>query len=122
MYKARSFRYAGKAAHRKYSQEERNDVVEGEIVDIIHSAGHYAPLAKTVYEDKTKALEIAQLGVRVGDKISAGKKAEVEIGNTVPLSEVPEGGLVCNIEAIPGDGGQVRKIFGRRCESCWQAG
>ena len=48
---------------------------------IIHSTGHYAPLIKTVYKDNTKALEIAQLGARVGDKISAGKKAEVESGN-----------------------------------------
>ena len=112
VYKARSFRYAGKVAHRRYSEEERNGMVEGKVMDLIHSSGHYAPIAKTAYDDKTKALEIAQLGVKVGDKISAGKKAEIKNGNTLPLSEIPEGYLVCNIESIPGDGGKFVRSSG----------
>ena len=112
VYKAKSFKYAGKVSHRRYSEEERNGMVEGEVIDIIHSSGHYAPLVKAVYKDKTNSLEIAQLGVRMGDKISSGKKAEVKNGNTLPLSEIPEGQLVCNIESIPGDGGKFVRSSG----------
>ena len=111
-YRAKSFRYAGKVAHRQYSDSEKTGTVEGKVVDLVHSAGHYAPLAKTVYDDKTKSLELAPLGIKVGDRISSGKTAEIKSGNVLPLSEIPEGTLICNIESMPGDGGKFVRSSG----------
>ena len=111
-YKSKSFKYAGKVSHKKHSEQEKKGIVQGEIIDIVHSSGHYAPIIKATYEDNTSSLEIAQLGAKVGDKILAGKKAGVKNGNVIPLSEIPEGQLVYNIESIPGDGGKFVRSSG----------
>ena len=112
VYKARSFRYAGKAGHRQYAEEEKNGMIKGEVQDIIHSAGHYAPLARIKYADKKEALAIAPFGMRVGEEVFAGKTAEIKDGNTIPLSQIPEGTLIFNIESAPGDGGKFVRSSG----------
>lgn len=111
-YRSRSFRYLGRVAHRTYSDGERNSIVKGRVIDILHSPGHYAPVAKVVYEDKIKSLELAPLAIKVGDHMTAGKNAEIKDGNTLPLSHIPEGTLVYNIEALPGDGGKFVRTTG----------
>ena len=53
-YRAPSFRYKGKIDHRPYDDKEKNDVMYGKIIDLIHSQGYTAPLAKVVYESGEK--------------------------------------------------------------------
>jgi large subunit ribosomal protein L2 len=50
--------------------------------------------------------------MHVGQKIQAGPKAENVTGNTVPLSDIPEGVAIFNIEGIPGDGGRYARASG----------
>ncbi len=101
-YRAPSFNWKGKVEHISWS----NTLKEGRITKLIHCAGHSAPLMQVVYENEEN-FQIAPLGVRVGDTVATGKGAEIKIGNTLPLSEIPEGSPVYNIEVTPGDGGKL---------------
>jgi len=112
VYKSRGFRSIGTVKHRGYSDKERKGKIKGNVVDIVHSSGHYAPIAKIKYEDNINSLQIAPYGIRVGDEVGAGAGAAVKDGNILPLKKLPEGTLVFNIESMPGDGGKYVRSSG----------
>ena len=85
---------------------------EGKVEDLFHAPGRSAPMVKVKYEDGTKVLAIAPEGIRVGQTVNAGSGSPIELGNMLPLGEIPEGTLVHNIEARPGDGGKFIKTAG----------
>ncbi len=85
---------------------------EATVVDILHDPGRGAPVAKIRYSNDEERLVLAPEGIKVGDKILAGISAPIEPGNTLPLSEIPEGTLIHNIEAQPGDGGKFTRASG----------
>lgn len=107
-YRAPSFRYKGKASHRKFAK----DTIEGTIIDIVHCQGHSSPLVQVSYENGEKSYVLAPEGVKVGQKIQSGPEAPVKTGNTVTLASVPEGTLIYNIESVPGDGGKFVRASG----------
>ena len=111
-FRAPSFRYIGTVKHRNYTDAEKSSKVTGTIVSIEHSSGHYAPIIRVRYDDNQEALQIAPEGIKVGDLLEAGFAAEIAGGNTLPLSQIPEGTLVYNIEASPGDGGKFVRTTG----------
>ncbi|MBI2143597.1 50S ribosomal protein L2 [Candidatus Woesearchaeota archaeon] len=109
---APSFRYIGEVGYQNYTDVERNAKVGCMVVAIEHSSGHYSPIVRVRYYDNTEALLIATEGVKVGDELEAGFAADVASGNVLPLLQVPEGTLVCNIESAPGDGGKFVRTSG----------
>jgi large subunit ribosomal protein L2 len=110
-FKAHSFRYKGKVGHVSFGKEFSKGFNQGVIQDILHCPGHSAPLARVVFE-KQDMLMIAPEGVRVGYPIFAGKDAPPKVGNILPLSQIPEGTPVYNIENVPGDGGRFVRSSG----------
>ncbi len=108
VYKAHSFKYVGEVKHHPALTQK----VDGKIIDLVHSAGHYAPIAKVSYADGSESLQLAPHGVKVGDIISTGPSSEVKDGNTLPLTEIPDGTLIYNIELLPGDGGKLVRSSG----------
>jgi len=91
--------------------------VKGKVVDIIHDSGRGAPLAVVEYYNqrgycKKKSYMVAVEGMFTGQFIFSGKKAEIKIGNCLPLSAMPEGTWVCNIEERPGDRGKMCRASG----------
>jgi len=76
------------------------------VKDIITSRFHSAPLATVKYDDGKDGLLFAVEGMKVGDVVTIGSGAEIKAGNIAPLSDIPEGALIHNIEAQPGDGGK----------------
>lgn len=111
IYRARSYRYVGVVRHPAYTDREKSDRLDGRVTDIVHSPGHYAPIAKIAYEGR-EAYEIAPHGMFVGQRVSSGTKAEVRNGNVLPLSRIPDGTLIFNIESLPGDGGKFVRTSG----------
>ncbi len=107
-YRALSFNYVGQASHRKLDKE----VLSGRIYDIVHCAGHFAPLCKVKYTNGEDVLMIASDGLRVGDELKSGVNAPPENGNALPLKQIPEGTVICNIENVPGDGGKFARTSG----------
>ena len=83
----------------------------GKVIDIIHCAGHTAPLMKITYLTGETGLVVAPHGMKVGDEISVGS-GELAAGNVLPLAEIPEGTLIHNIELRPGDGGKLVRTSG----------
>ena len=111
-YRAPSHRYKAKVKHRPYDQLEREGVIYGKIIDIVHCPGHTAPLAKVAYENGEKHYIFAPEGIRVNDIIASGSKAEIQSANTLPLKTIPKGTFVFNIEQNPGDGGKFVRSSG----------
>ena len=107
-YRAPSFRYKGAIKHNKLSEK----VVQGEVLDLIHCPGHNSPLAQIKYDSGETVLINAPEGIKVGDIIKSGNIDEINIGNTMPLKNVPEGTSIYNIENTPGDGGKFVRSSG----------
>jgi len=108
-FRAPSHRYKAELSHRTV---EDGDIVRGEVVDIEHDPARSAPVAAIEFDDGDQRLVLAPEGVAVGDPIQVGVSAAIEPGNTLPLSEIPEGVPVCNVEANPGDGGKFARASG----------
>jgi len=113
-YRAHSFRFAGKLSYNIYA---KGDVVSGEVIDIIHSKGHSAPLMKVKYENGREALVPAFDGAFIGSKIEINHKDSVEKsdlknGSAYMLKNIPEGTQIYNIEIKPGDSGTLVKAGG----------
>lgn len=111
-YKSFSHNYKGSVKHRDYDEIEKNSVVKGKVVDLIHCPGHSAPLAKIKYDNGDETLISAPFKMKVDDIVSSGAKATVKRGNTLPLRSIPEGTNIYNIESNPGDGGKFVKASG----------
>ena len=111
-YQAHSFRYHATIKHRRYDEIEKNNVIKGKIVNLINCPGHTAPLAEVLYENNENSFIPAPANVRVDELIESGIKAAVKTGNTLPLSKIPDGTLVYNLEIIPGDGGKLCRSSG----------
>ena len=107
-YRSPSFRYKGSSSHRSVSSE----TVIGWIVDFVDCPGHSAPLAQVEFSDGELSLVVAPEGMKVGDEITVGDDAELVKGNTLPLSKIPEGAFVHNLEQNPGDGGKFVRASG----------
>uniref|UniRef100_A0A8B9ZAZ3 Large ribosomal subunit protein uL2 n=1 Tax=Buteo japonicus TaxID=224669 RepID=A0A8B9ZAZ3_9AVES len=83
--------------------------------DIIHDPGRGAPLAKIAFRDpyrfkKRTELFIAAEGIHTGQFVYCGKKAQLNIGNVLPVGTMPEGTIVCCLEEKPGDRGKLKVI------------
>jgi len=89
----------------------RNVSGQGTVVDIFHAPGRSTPMAKVQFGNKLALLLVPE-GMRVNQKITMGSGVPVEMGNILPLQEIPEGTLVHNIEAVPGDGGKYVRTAG----------
>lgn len=88
------------------------DAGNGKIVDLIHAPGRSGPLAKVDFSGKS-VLMLAAEGMTVGKTVSYDLGAtDLSPGNVVPLSTVPEGSFVYNIEGQPGDGGKFVRVAG----------
>ncbi|MAG20420.1 50S ribosomal protein L2 [archaeon] len=111
-YKSPSHRYKTQVKHRSYDKIEKENVIYGKIINIVHCPGHSSPLAKIAYENGEKAYIFAPEGIRVTDIIASGNKAEVQPANTLPLKNIPKGTLIFNIEQNPGDGGKFIRSSG----------
>ena len=84
---------------------------------MIHDPGRGAPLAKVVFRDPyhyKHRLEhfVAVEGMYTGQYIYVGKKASLAIGNVMPLSAMPDGTIVCNVEGKLNDKGQFARSSG----------
>ena len=97
----------GKLAPARYP-EVSSKLVRGEVHDILHEIGRAAPLAKVKFEKNNFHIFLL-LQVKSGAMIELGKGSQLKEGNVLPLSEIPEGSIICNIELNQGDGGKTCK-------------
>ncbi|MFP3278617.1 MAG: 50S ribosomal protein L2 [Candidatus Micrarchaeota archaeon] len=84
----------------------------GEVIEFIDDPGHTAPLMRIRYEDNSESILIAPEGIKIGDKIEEGPEAHISLGSILPLSKIPDGMPIYNIESVPGDGGKFVRAAG----------
>ena len=86
--------------------------VPATVVAIEYDPNRTANIALLSYVDGSKAYILAPIGLKKGDKIISGPSVEVKNGNALPLSAVPVGAQIHNIEMQPGKGGQIARSAG----------
>jgi len=104
-YKAADNRFKGDARH------PRSKSSKGKVVELMHDPGRTAPVAKIEDQNGTYTM-IAHDGMHVGQEISSGHGAEIDVGNTSYVGSIPEGTKIYNIEMKPGDGGKFARAAG----------
>lgn len=110
-----SVRHRGGGAKRAYRiiDFKRDKIgVPGRIASVEYDPNRAARIALVHYADGEKRYILHPLGVKMGDRVEAGPDAEIRPGNALPLSHIPTGTMVHNIEMQPGRGGQVARSAG----------
>ncbi|MCC6277516.1 MAG: 50S ribosomal protein L2 [Oligoflexia bacterium] len=108
-------RHIGGGHKRKYrlvdfSRTKRD--IPAKVVALEYDPNRTARIALIAYADGEKAYVLAPLGLKVGDTVMAGEKADIKPGNALPLSAIPVGTTIHNVELRPGKGGQIAKTAG----------
>ena len=88
------------------------DGIPGTVATIEYDPNRSANIALIVYADGEKRYIIAPNKLKVGDKIESGAAADIQIGNALPLANIPVGTVIHNIELKPGKGGQLVRAAG----------
>ena len=108
-------RHRGGGHKRRYRlvdfKRKKRDVF-AEVVAIEYDPNRSARIALLQYTDGEKAYILAPVGLAVGDKVSAGEKAEPSAGNALPLRLIPLGTQIHNVELTPGRGAQMIRSAG----------
>lgn len=86
--------------------------IPARVAAIEYDPNRTARLALLFYADGEKRYIVAPLDLRVGDTVLAGAKAEIHPGNSMPISNIPIGTMVHNIELKEGRGGQLVRAAG----------
>jgi large subunit ribosomal protein L2 len=86
--------------------------IPARVAAIEYDPNRTARLALLYYADGEKRYIIAPLGIRVGDSVMAGPEAEIRPGNSLPISNIPVGTMLHNIEISSGRGGQMVRAAG----------
>ena len=108
-------RHQGGGVKRKYRiiDFKRNKLdVEGTVSAIEYDPNRTANIALISYKDGEKRYIIAPNGLKVGDKIISSENADIKVGNTLPLVNIPVGTVIHNIEMRPLKGGQLCRSAG----------
>ncbi len=108
-------RHIGGGVRRKYRLidfKRNKDGIEGRVASIEYDPNRSANIALINYADGEKRYIIAPLNLKVGDKIESGVGADIKIGNTLPLENIPVGTTVHNVELNPGAGAKMARSAG----------
>ena len=112
-------RHRGGGAKRKYriiDFKRNKDGIAAKVIGIEYDPNRTANIALICYEDGEKAYILAPEGLKDGMKVMNGPEAEVRVGNCLPLSEIPVGTQIHNIELYPGRGGQLVRSAGNSAQ------
>jgi large subunit ribosomal protein L2 len=82
------------------------------VIAIEYDPNRSARIALVEYEDGEKRYILAPLGLKVGDRIANGDRAEIRVGNALYLRDIPVGTQIHNVELLPGHGGQMARSAG----------
>ncbi len=92
---------------------KRNKIdMSATVLTIEYDPNRTSRIALVQYEDGEKRYIIAPVGIKVGDKVLSSEKADIKPGNALPMSRIPVGTLIHNIELNPGKGGQFCRSAG----------
>jgi large subunit ribosomal protein L2 len=93
--------------YREVDFKRKKDGVPARVRSIEYDPNRTTRIALIFYADGEKSYILAPHGLSVGDTVQSGPDAEVSLGNALPLTNIPTGTVVHNLELTPGRGGQL---------------
>lgn len=112
-------RHRGGGNRKKYRviDFKRNKLdMEASVLTLEYDPNRSAHIALVQYTDGEKRYILAPNGLKVGDKVTAGVSADIKPGNALPLSAIPVGTIIHNIELYPGKGAQLVRSAGNMAQ------
>ena len=88
------------------------DNIPAKVAEIEYDPNRTANIALLHYADGEKRYILAPVGLNKGDIVESGEKADIKAGNNLPISAIPVGTMIHNIEMTPGKGGQIARSAG----------
>ena len=108
-------RHRGGGAKKKYRvidfKRDKTDVA-GTVLRLEYDPNRSAFIALIEYPDGERRYILAPAGLKVGDSVMSSPQADIKPGNALPISNIPVGTVVHNIELYPGRGGQLVRSAG----------
>ena len=86
------------------------------VIGIEYDPNRSSNIALIEYEDGTKSYILAPVGLKDGDKVMSGDKADIKPGNCLKLANIPVGTMIHNIELNPGQGGKLVRAAGQEAQ------
>ena len=112
-------RHRGGGSRRKYriiDFKRKKDGIPATVIGIEYDPNRTANIALICYADGEKAYILAPNGLKDGMTVMNGEKAEIKLGNCLPLANIPIGTEIHNIELYPGKGGQLVRSAGNTAQ------
>ena len=112
-------RHQGGGNRQKYRLvdfKRKKDDMKATVIGIEYDPNRSANIALIEYEDGTKSYILAPVGLKDGDKVVSGDKADIRVGNSMKLENIPVGTMVHNIELNPGQGGKLARAAGQSAQ------
>ena len=111
------FRGGGhKKAYREIVFKRDKHGIVAVVAAIEYDPNRSARIALLHYVDGEKRYILAPVGIEVGRKVTSGAEADILVGNSLPLKNIPAGTVVHNIELKPGKGGQMARSAGAQAQ------
>lgn len=108
-------RHQGGGHKRKYRiidfKRDKNDI-PATVSTIEYDPNRSANIALLTYKDGEKRYILAPKGLKVGAIVTSGEKADIIVGNSLEIGNMPEGTIIHNVELKPGKGGQLARSAG----------
>src|SRR5699024_4404512 len=101
-----------KRQYRLVDFKRNKDDVVATVKTIEYDPNRSANIALIHYEDGIKSYILAPKGLKVGMTLVSGPNADIKLGNTLPLENIPVGTVIHNVELKPGKGGQLIRSAG----------
>lgn len=112
-------RHRGGGNRKKYriiDFKRNKDNIPGKVAAIEYDPNRSANIALIHYVDGEKRYILAPAKLKVGAMIVSGPEADIQVGNTLPLANIPVGSIIHNIELKPGKGGQLVRSAGNSAQ------
>ena len=112
-------RHIGGGNRNKYriiDYKRNKDGIPSKVATIEYDPNRSANIALLNYADGEKRYILAPLGLNVGDVLESGENADIKVGNALPLSAIPVGTMIHNIEMQPGKGGVIARAAGNAAQ------
>mmetsp|Transcript_49726 Transcript_49726/g.116247 ORF Transcript_49726/g.116247 Transcript_49726/m.116247 type:complete len:250 (-) Transcript_49726:50-799(-) len=125
--KGKSLIFTAKTKHRKGPVKlrscdfaERNGYAKGLVKDVFHDVGRGAPMCKVVFHNPykyklQKEMWVAVEGTYTGQFVYCGAKAQLAVGNVLPVNKIPEGTSIAMVEEKNADRGKLARAGGTSC-------
>jgi large subunit ribosomal protein L2 len=101
-----------KRRYRLVDFRRKKDGIPAKVQAIEYDPNRSARIALLAYADGEKRYILAPEGLSLGDVVQSGAKSEIKPGNALPLSNIPDGTVIHNVELVPGQGGRIARSAG----------